>query len=166
MSKNYFREWEQYKRQHNIESGVSYSAFKEWKEYQKWQRKNAWDIRSIKMKNGKEVSQKIKSFDEFAAIFRESKGDVQRIKDEVRFFSSEETANAFIKSYKDVKGESLDISIHDIRKKSTRQLAELINDDIKDFRKAQVDELMKQGLSQTDASRMAGLMVSHYFFGS
>ena len=169
MSKNYFREWEQYKRKNPDGEFGSYSEFanfKLWKEYDSWQKKNAADIRVIKTKDGREVSQKIKNFDEFQSILREAKGDIQRIKDEVRFETSAGSARAFIKSYKDIKGESLDLSVREARKMSTRQLAEIMNNDIKDFRKAQIDELLKQGLSRSDAIRMASLMVSHYFFGS
>lgn len=169
MSKNYFREWEQYKRKNpdgEFGSYSDYANFRLWKEYNAWQNKNEADIRVIKTKDGREVSQKIKNFDEFKSILREAKGDIQRIKDEVRFETSAGSARAFMKSYKDIKGESLDLSVREARKMTTRQLAALMNDDIKGFRETQIDELMKQGLSSADARRMASLMVSHYFFGS
>ena len=165
MPKNYYEKWLKYKQKNpNGEYYYNYTGFETyqiWKEYNAWQKRNAADIRVIEY-DGKKISQSIRDYAEFKEIYTQAKGDVARIKDEVRYVTSRSAAKAFLESYDNTEG----LTIKDIRKMPTRQLASLIIGDIDSFRESKIKEFRDMGKTLTEAKRLASLAVSQYFFGS
>lgn len=117
-----------------------------WQKYKKWQKENIDEIRE---------GQVITSLGEFKEIYRQSGRRIAVIKQEVRFQTYGKTFSIFSRVYKAETGQALS---PEARKKSTYELAALIQDKINQFR-AEV-----RGMGKTAAETR--LLVSEFFFGS
>ena len=130
------------------------SEHKAWQIYKKWQKENIKDIRE---------GQTITSLGEFQEIYRQAGRRIQVIKNEVRFETSAKTYKAFASAYKERFGTPLPRTS---RKLSTRDLAKMLNEEIKGFSSGEKARLTAEGYSLTEAKRLAKLAVSRYYFGS
>lgn len=119
---------------------------KKWKEYKKWQEEHASEIRE---------GQEIKSLGAFKEAFNNAGRNLNVIKSVVRFQVNMETWRAFNAKYKDITGKRLSPKF---RRYSTQDLADMLYDDIMDFRRQQ----QQNGMSNKDINKA----VSAYFFGS
>lgn len=117
-----------------------------WQKYKKWQKEHIDEIRE---------GQTITSLGEFKEIYRQAGRRISLIKQEVRFQTYGKTFTIFSRVYKAETGQALS---PEARKKSTRELAALIQDEINQFR-AEV-----RGMGKTAAETR--LLVSEFFFGS
>ena len=117
-----------------------------WQKYKKWQKEHLDEIRE---------GQTITSLGEFKEIYRQAGRRIALIKQEVRFQTYGKTFTIFSRLYKAETGKALS---PEARKKSTRELAALIQDKINQFR-AEV-----RGMGKTAAETR--LLVSDFFFGS
>lgn len=117
-----------------------------WQKYKTWQKEHLDEIRE---------GQTITSLGEFKEIYRQAGRRIALIKQEVRFQTYGKTFTIFSRVYKAVTGQALS---PEARKKSTRELAALIQDEINQFR-AEV-----RGMGKTAAETR--LLVSEFFFGS
>lgn len=117
-----------------------------WQKYKKWQKEHIDEIRE---------GQTITSLGEFKEIYRQAGRRIALIKQEVRFQTYGKTFTIFSRVYKAETGQALS---PEARKKSTRELAALIQDEINQFR-AEV-----RGMGKTAAETR--LLVSEFFFGS
>lgn len=120
-----------------------------WQKYKKWQKDNAELIRE---------GQEINSLREFKLIYNEAGRRISLIKKEVTFQTSFKSYMSFRRAYEEKFEEKLPFSKREARKMSTRELAALLNDEIKDYYNRQIEA----GLSP----KKAKLAVSQYFFGS
>ena len=120
-----------------------------WQKYKKWQKANIDELRP---------GQEITSLGEFQEIYRQAGRRLQTIKNEVRFETS-----AFAKAYKEKFGKSIPKSA---RKLGTRALANMMNEEIKEYSANEMARLRAQGYSEAEARRLARLAVSRYYFGS
>lgn len=127
---------------------------KAWQIYKKWQKENIKDIRE---------GQTITSLGEFQEIYRQAGRRIQVIKNEVRFETSAKTYKAFASAYKERFGTPLPRTS---RKLSTRDLAKMLNEEIKGFSSGEKSRLIAEGYSLNEAKRLARLAVSRYYFGS
>lgn len=132
-----------------------------WKKYKKWQKENKDKIRE---------GQEIHSLGEFQEIYRQAGRRITVIKDEVQFLVRKKTFKAFEEQYEKATGEKLNKTYKGHkslrRTKNTQELAEMLLNEIKDYREAKLDEAKAQGLSEDEAKKKANLAVSAYFFGS
>lgn len=117
-----------------------------WQKYKKWQKEHIDEIRE---------GQTITSLGEFKEIYRQAGRRISLIEQEVRFQTYGKTFTIFSRVYKAETGQALS---PEARKKSTRELAALIQDEINQFR-AEV-----RGMGKTAAETR--LLVSEFFFGS
>ena len=117
-----------------------------WQKYKKWQKEHIDEIRE---------GQVITSLGEFKEIYRQAGRRIAVIKQEVRFQTYVKTFSIFSRVYKAETGQALP---PEARKKSTYELAALIQDKINQFR-AEV-----RGMGKTAAETR--LLVSEFFFGS
>ena len=117
-----------------------------WQKYKKWQKEHIDEIRE---------GQTITSLGEFKEIYRQAGRRIALIKQEVRFQTYGKTFTVFSRVYKAETGKALS---PEARKKSTRELAALIQDEINQFRAEM------RGMGKTAAETR--LLVSQFFFGS
>ena len=117
-----------------------------WQKYKKWQKEHIDEIRE---------GQTITSLGEFKEIYRQAGRRIALIKQEVRFQTYGKTFTIFSRVYKAETGKALS---PEARKKSTRELAALIQDEINQFRAEM------RGMGKTAAETR--LLVSQFFFGS
>ena len=117
-----------------------------WQKYKKWQKEHIDEIRE---------GQTITSLGEFKEIYRQAGRRIALIKQEVRFQTYGKTFAVFSRVYKAETGKALS---PEARKKNTRELAALIQDEINQFR----EEV--RGMGKTAAETR--LLVSEFFFGS
>ena len=117
-----------------------------WQKYKKWQKEHIDEIRE---------GQTITSLGEFKEIYRQAGRRIALIKQEVRFQTYGKTFTIFSRVYKAETGQALS---PEARKKSTRELAALIQDKINQFRAEM------RGTGKTAAETR--LLVSEFFFGS
>lgn len=126
----------------------TYIIHNAWKKYKAWQKANPGKIRE---------GQEIRSLYEFKGIYQNPDigHRIRKIKQQVMYSTDYNTFMAYKKTYKELKGETLEYSA---RKLSTRQLAERLRPEIEEYRK----NLAAQGKSNKEIA----LAVSHHFFGS
>ena len=117
-----------------------------WQKYKKWQKEHIDEIRE---------GQTITSLGEFKEIYRQAGRRIAVIKQEVRFQTYGRTFAIFSRVYKAQTGQALP---PEARKKSTYELAALLQKNINKFR----EEL--RGMGKTAAETR--LLVSEFFFGS
>lgn len=125
-----------------------------WQKYKKWQKANIDELRP---------GQEITSLGEFQEIYRQAGRRIQTIKNEVRFETSAKTYRSFAKAYKEKFGKSIPKVA---RKLGTRALANMLNEEIKEYSTNEMARLRAQGYSEAEARRLARLAVSRYYFGS
>lgn len=117
-----------------------------WQKYKKWQKEHIDEIREGQM---------ITTLGEFKEIYRQAGRRISAIKQEVRFQTYGRTFAIFSRVYKTEIGQALK---PEARKKSTHELAALLQESINKFR-AEV-----RGMGKTAAETR--LLVSEFFFGS
>lgn len=126
----------------------TYIVHRAWQKYKAWQKANPGKIRE---------GQEIRSLYEFKGIYQnpDINHRITKIKQQVMYSTDYKTFMAYKKTYKELKGETLEYSA---RKLSTRQLTERLRPEIEEYRKG----LAAQGKSNKEIA----LAVSHHFFGS
>lgn len=117
-----------------------------WQKYKKWQKEHIDEIRE---------GQVITSLGEFKEIYRQAGRRISVIKQEVRFQTYGRTFAIFSRVYKSETGQALP---PEARKKSTYELAAILQENINKFRTEM------RGMGKTAAETR--LLVSEYFFGS
>ena len=128
-----------------------------WQQYKAWQKANPNKIRE---------GQEIYTLGEFKEIYEQAGRRLNKVKNEVQYQTKYKTFRKIAKAYRaqykaehgNLKG-FVALEAETARKKSTRELAELIKDDIKAF---YAEEKRLNGNNAHDAK----IAVSHYFFGS
>ena len=123
-----------------------------WQKYKAWQKANPNKIRE---------GQEIYTLGEFKEIYEQAGRRLNKVKNEVQYQTSYKTFRKIAKAYREKFGKEKGFKPLEgdvARKLNTRELADLIKDDIKTFRQ----KLLAEGLSKKDVR----LAVSEYFFGS
>ena len=123
-----------------------------WQKYKAWQKANPSKIRE---------GQEIYTLGEFKEIYEQAERRLNKVKNEVQYQTSYKAFRKIAKAYraKFGKEEGFKTLEGDVaRKLNTRELADLIKDDITSFRQ----KLLAEGKSKKDIR----LAVSEYFFGS
>lgn len=126
----------------------TYIVHRAWQKYKAWQKANPGKIRE---------GQEIHSLYEFKEIYQNPDigHRIRKIKQQVMYSTDYQTFMAYKKTYKELKGETLEYSA---RKLDTRQLAERLRPEIEEYRKGLADS----GKSNKEIA----VAVSNYFFGS
>lgn len=123
-----------------------------WQKYKAWQKANPKKIRE---------GQEIYTLGEFKEIYEQAGRRLNKVKNEVQYQTSYKTFRKIAKAYREKFGKEKGFKPLEgevARKLNTRELADLIKDDITTFRQ----KLLAEGLSKKDVR----LAVSEYFFGS
>ena len=123
-----------------------------WQKYKSWQKANPNKIRE---------GQEIYTLGEFKEIYEQAGRRLNKVKNEVQYQTSYKTFRKIAKAYREKFGKEKGFKPLEgdvARKLNTRELADLIKDDITTFRQ----KLLAEGLSKKDIR----LAVSEYFFGS
>ena len=132
-----------------------------WQKYKKWQAVNADIIRE---------GQQIESLREFQSIYRNIGRRTEAIKYQVTHQTSRKTFQSLNKMYREYtrsednpKGRALPA---EARRMSTREIANLFNNDISDYYHKTKEELIKGGVNVVEATKKAKMAVATYYFGS
>lgn len=123
-----------------------------WQMYKAWQKANPNKIRE---------GQEIYTLGEFKEIYEQAGRRLNKVKNEVQYQTSYKAFRKIAKAYRAKFGKEEGFKPLEgdvVRKLNTRELADLIKDDITTFRQ----KLLAEGLSKKDVR----LAVSEYFFGS
>lgn len=120
-----------------------------WQKYKQWQFDNPEKIRE---------GQEITSLSEFKVIYNEAGRNISKIKQEVMYQTSYKTYLSLKKAYKEKFGEDLPYKRREARQKSTKEIAVLLNTEIKEF--------YAQARASGMTAKQAKLEVSAYYFGS
>ena len=123
-----------------------------WQKYKARQKANPNKIRE---------GQEIYTLGEFKEIYEQAGRRLNKVKNEVQYQTSYKTFRKIAKAYREKFGKEKGFKPLEgdvARKLNTRELADLIKDDITTFRQ----KLLAEGLSKKDIR----LAVSEYFFGS
>ena len=123
-----------------------------WQKYKAWQKANPNKIRE---------GQEIYTLGEFKEIYEQAGRRINKVKNEVQYQTSYKTFRKIAKAYREKFGKEKGFKPLEgdvARKLNTRELADLIKDDITTVRQ----KLLAEGLSKKDIR----LAVSEYFFGS